>query len=52
MSGVELGKDNIRVNAISPGAIATPYFGVVLVVSNTLTEEENERKLTKLTRKS
>ena len=48
MSGVELGKDNIRVNAISPGAIATPIFWGGSGVSNTLTEEENQRKLKKL----
>lgn len=48
MSGVELGKDNIRVNAISPGAIATPIFWGGSEVSNSLSEEENERKLKKL----
>ena len=48
MSGVELGKDNIRVNAISPGAIATPIFWGGSGVSNTLTKEENDRKLEKL----
>jgi len=48
MSGVELGKDNIRVNAISPGAIATPIFWGGSAVSNSLSEEENERKLKKL----
>ena len=48
MSGVELGKDNIRVNAISPGAIATPIFWGGSRVSNTLSAEENERKLKKL----
>lgn len=48
MSGVELGKDNIRVNAISPGAIATPIFWGGSGISNTLTDEENEKKLTKL----
>ena len=48
MSGVELGKDNIRVNAISPGAIATPIFWGGSGVSNTLSDEENERKLKKL----
>ena len=48
MSGVELGKDNIRVNAISPGAIATPIFWGGSGVSNTLSEEENNRKLKKL----
>ena len=48
MSGVELGKDNIRVNAISPGAIATPIFWGGSEVSNSLSEEENQRKLKKL----
>ena len=48
MSGVELGKDNIRVNAISPGAIATPIFWGGSAVSNSLSKEENERKLQKL----
>ena len=48
MSGVELGQDNIRVNAISPGAIATPIFWGESGVSNTLTKEENDRKLEKL----
>ena len=48
MSGVELGKDNIRVNAISPGAIATPIFWGGSKVSNNLSQEENERKLKKL----
>ena len=48
MAGVELGRDNIRVNAISPGAIATPIFWGGSGVSNTLSEEENNRKLEKL----
>ena len=48
MSGVELGKDNIRVNAISPGAIATPIIWGASGESNTLSDEENERKLKKL----
>ena len=48
ISGVEHGKDNIRVNAISPGAIATPIFWGGSGVSNTLSEEENNRKLKKL----
>ena len=48
MSGVELGKDNIRVNAISPGAVATPIFWGGSQVSNSLSDEENERKLKKL----
>ena len=48
MSGVELGKDNIRVNAISPGAIATPIFWGGSQRANTLSDDENENKLTKL----
>ena len=47
MSGVELGKDNIRVNAISPGAVTTYILGGSQV-SNSLSDEENERKLKKL----
>ncbi len=47
---MELGKDNIRVNAISPGAIATPIFWGGSGVSNTLSDEENERKLKKTKR--
>ena len=35
-------------NAISPGAIATPIFWGGSGVSNTLTKEENDRKLEKL----
>ena len=45
---LEWSKDNIRVNAISPGAIATPIFWGGSGVSNTLSDEENERKLKKL----
>ena len=48
MSGVELGPDNIRVNSISPGAIATPIFWGGSQRSNTLSEQENEKKLEKL----
>ena len=48
MSGVELGPDNIRVNSISPGAIATPIFWGGSQRANTLSEEENEKKLKKL----
>ena len=48
MSGVELGPDNIRVNSISPGAIATPIFWGGSQRANTLSDEENEKKLEKL----
>ena len=48
MSGVELGPDNIRVNSISPGTIATPIFWGGSQRANTLSEEENEKKLEKL----
>ena len=48
MSGVELGPDNIRVNAISPGAIATPIFWGGSQRANSLTDAENDRKLEKL----
>ena len=48
LAGVELGPKGIRVNAISPGAIATPIFWGGSERANTLTDEENERKLEKL----
>jgi NAD(P)-dependent dehydrogenase (short-subunit alcohol dehydrogenase family) len=48
ISGVELGPDNIRVNSISPGAIATPIFWGGSQRANTLSNEENDRKLEKL----
>jgi len=48
MSGVELGPDNIRVNSISPGAIATPIFWGGSQRANTLSNEENDKKLEKL----
>ncbi len=48
MSGVELGPDNIRVNSISPGAIATPIFWGGSQRANILSDEENDRKLKKL----
>ena len=50
MAGVELGPFGIRVNAISPGAIATPIFWGGSARANTLSDEENERKLNKLQR--
>jgi NAD(P)-dependent dehydrogenase (short-subunit alcohol dehydrogenase family) len=48
LAGVELGPFGIRVNAISPGAIATPIFWGGSTRANTLSDEENERKLAKL----
>ena len=48
MSGIELGPDNIRVNSISPGAIATPIFWGGSGRANTLSEEDNARKMAKL----
>ena len=50
MAGVELGPHNIRVNAISPGAIATPIFWGGSARANTLTDEDNSRKMNKLQR--
>jgi NAD(P)-dependent dehydrogenase (short-subunit alcohol dehydrogenase family) len=48
LTAVELGAYNIRVNAISPGAIATPIFWGGSARANTLSAAENERKLAKL----
>lgn len=48
LAGVELGQFNIRVNCISPGAIATPIFWGGSERANTLSEEENAAKLAKL----
>ncbi len=48
MAGIELGPLNIRVNAISPGAIATPIFYGGSGRANQLSAEENERKMEKL----
>lgn len=50
VAGNQLGAHNIRVNAISPGAIATPIFWGGSARANTLSEEENQRKLAKLER--
>lgn len=47
-AGVELGPFGIRVNCISPGAIATPIFWGGSQVANTLEPEKNERKMEKL----
>lgn len=48
LAGVELGPLGIRVNCISPGAIATPIFWGGSAVANTKTDEDNARKLEKL----
>ena len=50
LTAVELGPHNIRVNAISPGAIATPIFWGGSARANTLSSADNERKLAKLER--
>jgi NAD(P)-dependent dehydrogenase (short-subunit alcohol dehydrogenase family) len=50
LAGEQLGPHGIRVNAISPGAIATPIFWGGSARANTLSGEENERKLEKLER--
>lgn len=49
MSGIELAPHHIRVNSISPGAIATPIFYGGSGRANTLSDEENQRKMEKLT---
>jgi NAD(P)-dependent dehydrogenase (short-subunit alcohol dehydrogenase family) len=48
LAGVEFGAHNVRVNAISPGAIATPIFWGGSQRANTLSDAENQRKLAKL----
>lgn len=48
LASVELGPSSIRVNAISPGAIATPIFWGGSGRANTLADEDNARKLEKL----
>ncbi|MCY4142543.1 MAG: SDR family oxidoreductase [Gammaproteobacteria bacterium] len=50
LAGVELGPLGIRVNTISPGAIATPIFWGGSARANTLPNAENERKMAKLQR--
>jgi NAD(P)-dependent dehydrogenase (short-subunit alcohol dehydrogenase family) len=50
LAGVELGRHGIRVNAISPGAIATPIFWGGSALANRLSDEENQRKQSKLER--
>ena len=48
LAGVELGPWNIRVNAISPGAIATPIFWGGSARAQSLSDDENAQKMTKL----
>jgi NAD(P)-dependent dehydrogenase (short-subunit alcohol dehydrogenase family) len=48
IAGVQLGPSGIRVNAISPGAIATPIFWGGSQKASELSDEENARKLAKL----
>ncbi len=48
LAATRLGPSNIRVNCISPGAIATPIFWGGSARANTLSEEENQRKMEKL----
>jgi NAD(P)-dependent dehydrogenase (short-subunit alcohol dehydrogenase family) len=48
LSGLELGADNIRVNSISPGAVATPIFWGGSARANMLSDAENESKMAKL----
>lgn len=48
VAGTQLGPFGIRVNSISPGAIATPIFWGGSEVANTLSEESNARKMEKL----
>lgn len=48
LAGVELGPHHIRVNVISPGAIATPIFWGGSARANTLSDADNARKFEKL----
>ncbi|MES1945394.1 short-chain dehydrogenase [Salinisphaera sp. PC39] len=49
MAGVDLGPHGIRVNAISPGAVATPIFWGGSERAQSLSDEENAQKMAKLT---
>lgn len=48
IAGAKLGPKGIRVNAISPGAIATPIFWGGSAKAQTMSAEDNARKLAKL----
>jgi NAD(P)-dependent dehydrogenase (short-subunit alcohol dehydrogenase family) len=48
VAGVQLGPHGVRVNAISPGAIATPIFWGGSAKAETLSSDDNARKLAKL----
>lgn len=48
MSGIELAPHKIRVNSISPGAIATPIFYGGSARANKLSDADNEAKMAKL----
>jgi NAD(P)-dependent dehydrogenase (short-subunit alcohol dehydrogenase family) len=48
MAGAKLGPLGIRVNSISPGAIATPIFWGGSAKAQTMSAEDNARKLAKL----
>jgi NAD(P)-dependent dehydrogenase (short-subunit alcohol dehydrogenase family) len=50
LAGNELGRYGIRVNAISPGAIATPIFWGGSQRANALSDDDNRRKQEKLER--
>ncbi|WP_246632489.1 SDR family NAD(P)-dependent oxidoreductase [Pseudonocardia nigra] len=50
LAAVELGPQGIRVNAISPGAVATPIFWGGSAAAARLADEDNRRKQAKLER--
>lgn len=50
VAGVQLGPHGIRVNSIAPGAIATPIFWGGSQKANTMSAEDNQRKMEKLMR--